>query len=143
MAAQSRPRCKRASAGEPHRRRSYSNLLGATLRNKKPLLSRLNQAYVGLLAIPEGADGSRTVSLARYGAYEVRLVEFPHRHTADACPFWIRLYRRDLRSAIDTRRCDDLDDAEIAAAHLVARARELHRSAACGAAEAATATSVA
>jgi hypothetical protein len=45
--------------------------------------------------------------------------------------------------SLASRHCDDLDDAEIAAAHLVARARELHRSQACGAGATTTAIGVA
>jgi len=97
------------------------------LRKKRPLLSRLNQAYVSLALIPEDTDGSRTVSLARYGAYEVRLVEFPPSRASDAFPFWLKLYRRDLRTSLDSRCCQDLDHAEAVAEHLVSRAKRLHR----------------
>jgi hypothetical protein len=97
------------------------------LRKKRPLLSRLNQAYISLALVPEDTDGSRTVSLARYGAYEVRLVEFPPSHASDAFPFWLKLYRRDLQSSLDSRCCLDLDHAEAVAEQLVSRARKLHR----------------
>lgn len=97
------------------------------LRKKRPLLSRLNQAYISLALIPEDSDGSKTVSLARYGAYEVRLVEFPPSPASDAFPFWLKLYRRDLRTSLDSRCCQDLDHAEAVAELLVARARKLHR----------------
>jgi len=97
------------------------------LRKKnKPLLGRLGQAYVRLLLIPESTDGSRTVSLARYGAYEVRLVEFSHRPASDDSCFWVRLHRRGLQSSLDSCWCDDLDDAETAAEHFVSRAKQLH-----------------
>ena len=102
-------------------------MLDTILRKKRPLLSRLNQAYVSLALIPEDTDGSRTVSLARYGAYEVRLVEFPPSRASDAFPFWLKLYRRDLRSSLDSRCCLDLDHAEAVAEHLMSRARKLHR----------------
>jgi hypothetical protein len=103
------------------------NLPGTILRKKRPLLSRLNQAYISLALIPEDTDGSRTVSLARYGAYEVRLVEFPPSLASDAFPFWLKLYRRDLRTSLDSRCCQDLDHAEAVAEHLVSRAKQLHR----------------
>jgi hypothetical protein len=97
------------------------------LRKKnKPLLGRLGQAYVRLLLIPESTDGSRTVSLARYGAYEVRLVEFSHCPASDDSCFWVRLHRRGLQSSLDSCWCDDLDDAETAAEHFVSRAKQLH-----------------
>jgi hypothetical protein len=103
------------------------NLPDTILRKKRPLLSRLNQAYISLAFIPEDTDGSRTVSLARYGAYEVRLVEFPPSRASDAFPFWLKLYRRDVRTLLDSRCCQDLDDAETIAEHLVSRAKQLHR----------------
>ena len=102
-------------------------MLDTILRKKRPLLSRLNQAYVSLALIPEDTDGSRTVSLARFGAYEVRMVEFPPSPASDAFPFWLKLYRRDLRSSLDSRCCLDLDHAEAVAEHLMSRARKLHR----------------
>jgi hypothetical protein len=97
------------------------------LRKKnRPLLSRLGQAYVRLLLIPESNDGSRTVSLARYGAYEVRLVEFSHHPASDDSSFWVSLHRRGLQSSLDSCWCDDLDDAETVAEHFVSRAKQLH-----------------
>jgi hypothetical protein len=97
------------------------------LRKKnRSLMGRLNRAYVSLLLAPESTDGSRTVPLARYGAYEVRLVEFPHGPGAESSSLWLRLYDRDVRSSLDSRRCDDLDDAETLVEHLLSRARQLH-----------------
>lgn len=77
--------------------------------------------------MPESKDGSRSVSLARYGVYEVRLREFLQAHGRDSSALWITLYRKDIQSSLDDCRCDDLDDAEAAAARLVSRARELDR----------------
>jgi hypothetical protein len=97
------------------------------LRKKnRPLLSRLGQAYVRLLLLPESTDGSKTVSLARYGAYEVQLVEFSHRPAFDDSSFWVRLHRRGGQSSLASCWCDDLDDAETAAENFVSRARALH-----------------
>jgi hypothetical protein len=100
---------------------------GPILRdNETPLWSKLSRAYVSLALIPEGADGSRTVSLARFGAYEVRLVEFPQSPAADTPPIRVGLYRRDTHSPLDSRPCDDLDAAAAAAEHLIVRARQLY-----------------
>jgi hypothetical protein len=97
------------------------------LRKKsRPLLCRLHQAYVGLMLAPESKDGTRAVSVARYGAFEVRLVEFRHCGAFDASSFWIELYRRDTKSLLDRNRCNDLDDVDITAEHLISRARHLH-----------------
>jgi hypothetical protein len=99
--------------------------MGSILRKKnRPRVSGLQQAYVGLMLAPESKDGSRTISLARYGAFEVRLVEFRHCGTVEPLPFWLELYRHDARLSLDSCRCDDLDDAESAAEHLTSHARE-------------------
>jgi hypothetical protein len=110
-----------------YRCRSITQWSGKILRKKnRPLLSRLSQAYIRLLLIPESTDGSRTVSLARYGAYEVRLVEFSHSPASDDSSFWIRLHRRGIQCSLDSCWCDDLDDAETAAEHFLSRAKQLH-----------------
>jgi hypothetical protein len=100
---------------------------GKILRKKnRPRLGRVNQAYISLMLTPESDDGSRTVSLARYGVYEVQLVEVPHVGTRDASPLWINLYRRDTRCSLDSCRCDDLDDAEMTVQDLLSQAKRLH-----------------
>ena len=101
-------------------------LSGTTLTKRNGPLGRLNNAYVGLALMPECGDGSKTVTLKRYGDYEVRLIDFSQgRSTAD-CLFWLELYCHVTRSSLDSCRCDDLDDAEAAADHLVSRAKELY-----------------
>lgn len=90
-------------------------------------MGRLKQAYVSLLLAPEDTDGSRTVSLARYGPYEVRLTESPQHPPADTSALSLRLYRRDIRSTLDDLRCDDLDHAELVAEQLLRQARRMHQ----------------
>jgi len=101
-------------------------LSGTILAKRNGPLGRLNNAYVGLALIPESSDGSKTVTLKRYGDYEVRLIDFSQgRSTAD-CLFWLELYCHATRLSLDSCRCDDLEDAEAAAEHLVARAKQLY-----------------
>jgi len=89
-------------------------------------LGHLNNAYVGLALVPEYSDGSKTVTLKRFGDYEVRLIDFSQgRSTAD-CLFWLELYCHTSRMSLDSCRCDDLDDAEAAADHLISHAKELY-----------------
>lgn len=90
--------------------------------------SRLHRAYVSLVAGAEGGDGSRVVSLARCGTFELRLVEFSDRRTVDAPLFWIELFRHDTRTLLDRCPCDDLEHAETIAEHLMSRARKMNRS---------------
>ena len=101
-------------------------LSGTTLTKRNGSLGHLSNAYVGLALMPENGDGSKTVTLKRYGDYEVRLVDFSQgRSTAD-CLFWLELYCHVTRLSLDSCRCDDLEDAETAAEHLVARAKQLY-----------------
>ena len=101
-------------------------LSGTILTKSNGSSGRLNNAYVGLALMPECSDGSKIVTFKRYGDYEVRLVDFSQgRSTAD-CLFWLELYCHTTRSSLDSCRCDDLEDAEAAADHLVARARQLY-----------------
>jgi hypothetical protein len=97
-------------------------------RTSAPRVNRLYQAYVALMLAPANPDGRRTVSLARYGAFEVRLSEFSNGRGLDAPGFWIDLYRHDIRSSLDGCYFGDLLDAETLVEHFMSRARELHES---------------
>lgn len=85
---------------------------------------RLTRAYIHLLLVPADDSGARTVSLARFGHYEVRLTEFVQDQDTEA-PMWLELYARDARCSVDGCRCYDLEEAVISARYLVARAKEL------------------
>jgi hypothetical protein len=84
----------------------------------------LIRAYAGLALATEEAGGARTTTLARIGAYEVRLCEIPPENALPGVrPLWLDVFCRSSRSTIDSRGCFDLDDAEPAAEELVAEAR--------------------
>ena len=100
-------------------------LSGTILTKRNGTLGRLNNAYVGLALMPECGDGSKTVTLERYGDYEVRLVDFSQGSSTGDCLFWLELYCHMTRSSLDSCRCDDLEEAEAAADHLVSRAKQL------------------
>ena len=105
-----------------------SQLSGTILRKKnRPLMGRLNQAYVSLLLTPQDADGTRTVSLARFGRYEVRLTESLQHAPESASALALRLYRRDIRSLLAHRACDDLDQAHVVAEQLLQQARQMNQ----------------
>jgi hypothetical protein len=93
----------------------------------RPLISRLEQAYVALMLAPESEDGSRTVSLARFGEFEVRLVEIHHYTATDVSSLWTELYRHGIQSSLDSYRCEDLEGVEAAADQFTSRARVLHK----------------
>jgi len=87
---------------------------------------RLVQAYLKLFLVAPGADGVKIVPLARFGAYEVRLVEFAPELADEVSPLWLDLYAHDQACSLDSRGCDALEDAVKAADALIERAQELH-----------------
>jgi hypothetical protein len=99
---------------------------GATLTKRNDPLGHLSNTYVGLALMPECSDGSKTVTLKRYGDYEVRLIDFSQDRSTVDCLFWLELYCHASRSSIDSCRCDDLDYAEAAADHLLSHAKQLY-----------------
>jgi hypothetical protein len=92
---------------------------------------RITQAYINLLLAPEIKDGERTVSLVRIGSYEVRLVEVPPTSSEDAPPLWMELYDHNVQSAIDSCSCHEIEEAMVAAEHLVWQARCMKGSSQC------------
>src|SRR5262245_55787074 len=86
---------------------------------------RLTRGYVRLCVAPPDAEGAKTVSLARFGHYDVRLVEFVPDNAADPTPMWLELYSHETQSGIDSFRCYDLEAAVHATEELIARAKEL------------------
>jgi hypothetical protein len=95
---------------------------------RRPVAIPFGRAYIALFLAPKGKDGTRTISLARYGAFEVRLIEFPDCHSSVASTSWLELYRHDTNASVDSYRCDELDEAETAAEHLVSSASALSAS---------------
>ena len=53
------------------------------------------RAYLGLFLVP-WCDGARSVRLARFGAYEVRIVEFAGDQAGTGFPLWLELYAHDI-----------------------------------------------
>jgi hypothetical protein len=109
------------------------NLLGTSTGDRKmcntpaPELTeqKLVRAYTRLLLVPQERDGSRRISLARLGNYEIFIIEFAQNVPAIAPRLWIELYAHDLRRGLDSCACEDLEQATIAARDLIAQARDL------------------
>ena len=91
-----------------------------------PIECRLMRAYVRLFLAPEGDSCARTVPLARFGSYEVRLVELTKAHADDVTPLWMELYSHDLRHGLDSCGCRDIEEAVLAAEQLVSQASQLN-----------------
>jgi len=100
--------------------------VSGTILSKTPgrmtLEARLIQAHLKLQLATPSEDGSRAVTLMRYGAHEVRLVEPSHGSPAGGVLFWIELFDHDRRRSIDSVGSYILEDAAIAAEHLIAHA---------------------
>jgi len=90
---------------------------------------RFVRTYLGLFLASPRDDGSKIVSLARFGIYEVRLVEFAAEPSADVPLLWLELYRHDTRVGLDSFRCDDFDDAVMVADAFMVRAKALREQA--------------
>ena len=98
---------------------------------KKPsrtdsLAWRLTQAYIWLAIAPANPDGSRTAEIARYGVYEIRLIEPAATSDADAISFWIELYDHKNKLVIDSCGGHEVDDVAAIAQELILLAERLH-----------------
>jgi hypothetical protein len=95
----------------------------------KALELRILQLYIWALSRNKGVDGVRTATVARYGAYEVRLVEPMLDPQVDTIPFWVELF--DHKSAVTIDSCGGRDFEETAAgtAGLISQASRLYHAA--------------
>ena len=87
---------------------------------------RLTRAYVSLFLALASLSGTRMVSVARFGNYEVRLVELSRASSADVSPLWVELYAHDIQQCIDSCSCNEIEDAVDAAEHLISLAAQLN-----------------
>ena len=67
----------------------------------------------------------KPVSLARFGNYEVRLIEFVRTCPTAPAPMWLELYSHATQTVIDSCCRYDIDETVQAAEHLISIAREL------------------
>ena len=88
-------------------------------------LRLLIQAYTRLALITAQADGTKMVSIARCGAFDLRLIEFPlEGETEGAVPLWVELFDHAAGLVIDSASCRDLDEAGAVTHAFMAEARE-------------------
>jgi hypothetical protein len=86
---------------------------------------RLIQAYLKLFLAAQGDDGAKTVCLARFGSYEVRVIELWRDASAGSFPVWLELYEYNTRSTLDSCGCPEIEEAVAAADELIMQARQL------------------
>jgi hypothetical protein len=98
-------------------------LAGESGRN--PIEALVTHAYLQLVRVAWDENRSRSAVLARYGNYEVRLLEFLPVANQDLPFLWIELNDRANQTCVDSVGCDDLDAAISAAQRIIVRAKKL------------------
>ena len=111
------------------RRKKFSRLPLSDAFNRRSIEALVMQAYFQLIRVAWSESGSRSISLAKYGSYEVRLVERKPAAGADAPDLWVELYAKDTQTLIEARGCDDLEAAAIAAEEIMSKAERLQNDA--------------
>jgi hypothetical protein len=97
-------------------------------KSRQSVALKVTQAYVRLFSVPASENGVRSIPLAKFGNYEVRLAELPSIHASAAdLPIWMELYDHRIRCSIDGCGCSDLEDAIPAAEDLLSQAQQLNR----------------
>jgi hypothetical protein len=86
---------------------------------------RIARAYMRLAFVSQRGDGTKAISLGRFGNYEVLLVELPQASAASDVRLWIELYDHALQHGLDSCGCTDIEEATTAARLLISRARQL------------------
>lgn len=96
---------------------------------RRTLELRLLQLYIWTLSRNKCEHGYRTATVARYGAYEVRLVESLLDPQVDTIPFWVELF--DHRGAVTIDSCGghDFEETAAATAALISQASRLYNGA--------------
>jgi hypothetical protein len=99
----------------------------AEASDRKSVEALVTHAYLQLVRVSWDENRSRSAVLARFGNYEVRLVEFLPVANVDVPVLWIELHDMSNQVSVDTVGCDDLEAAVLAAAHAMSEAQELAR----------------
>jgi len=95
----------------------------------KALELRILQLYIWALSRDKGVDGFRTATVARYGAYEVRLVESTLDPQVDSIPFWVELFDHRCAATIDSCGGHDIEETAAGTAALISQASRLYHGA--------------
>jgi hypothetical protein len=95
----------------------------------KALELRILQLYIWSLSRNKGEDGFRTATVARYGVYEVRLVESMLDPQVDTIPFWVELFDHRSAATIDSCGGQDFEETAAGTAALISQASRLYHGA--------------
>jgi len=107
------------------RRRKIARLPLSDALNRRSVEALVMQAYFQLIRVAWSERGSRSIALAKYGNYEVRLVERKPADNADVSHLWVKLYAKDTQTSVEARGCDDLEAAAMAAEEIMSKAEQL------------------
>jgi hypothetical protein len=88
---------------------------------------RIMQMRIWALVSAERIDGQHTITLARHGEFEVRLIEFPQDPQSDNIPLWIELFEHVSGTTLDSCGGYDLAHMAVAAGAFISQARDLQR----------------
>jgi hypothetical protein len=91
------------------------------------LEARLVRAHLALRVASKDIHDLGFVSLARYGSYDVRLVEPEQTSSFNPFDFWLELFDLDRRISVDGGGANDLEAALAIAEELVSSAQELNK----------------
>jgi hypothetical protein len=101
--------------------------VGHEIRHEHALhTNRLYKSYVGLGLTPRNESGSRTISVARFRVFEVRIIELVDCSPHGSSDLWIELYRHDTQASLDGCLCRDFNEVENLGEDLISQAKELY-----------------
>src|SRR5262245_33092268 len=95
----------------------------------KALELRILQLYIWALSQSKCVDGYRTATVARYGTYEVRLVESSLDPQVDTIPFWVELFDHRNAATLDSCGGHDFEETAAGTAALISQACRLYNGA--------------
>lgn len=94
---------------------------------KMDIEARLLRAHVELYVRRREEPGSKSVSVAQYGAYEVRLLQLVQGSSADPFIFWLELFDHNQRISLDSGSAENLGKALGVTEELISHAEQLSK----------------
>ena len=86
----------------------------------------LNAAYTRLMQLPRRADGTGSMPITTIANWELRLIELPRPVRAEMCSLWVELFDLTAARSIDSRGCQDLNEAGAATRYFLAYIQRQH-----------------
>ena len=92
--------------------------------------SKIEKAYVSLCAIRQESPEA-SVSLARIGSHEIRMLAAPEVDPDGAPLFWLELFDRRTKTSVDSFCCHRLKDAVPVVSDFFAQVDDLNKTGDC------------